>query len=591
MKHGEFSTDKTLTQVATANFVLAGPTSGSPAASVFRALVAADIPSLSISSITGTMAQFDTAVSDGNIVYQSQALGTPASGTLTSCTGLPVASGISGLGTGVATALAVNVGSAGAPVLFNGALGTPSSGTLTNCTFPTLNQNTTGSAAKWTTARNLAGNSVDGSANVAFANKFIVQGTADTGLSAAQFLGALGTGIVKNTTTTGVLSIAVAADFPTLNQNTSGSAATLTTTRTIWGQNFNGSANVSGTLALGASDLTLTGSIGATGARATKVWTAALESTAMPTVSGTSLSSTFSAIAGSASIVTVGTITSGTWNATDIAVADGGTGRSTSTTAYGLIAAGTTATGAHQTLAAGATTEILVGGGASALPVWTTATGSGSPVRATSPTVASPTFSGTTTISNANGAGHEGTIAGSTSSPYDIVTITSKGGTGGWQGAINFDTSYNAGATGTVFSIKNQGTTGVANFYFGGSANRATTSGQNIINLFDTPSAPAGTLTNGITLYSSSGEFRVMDAAGNSTLLSPHDTDTNDHIYFSKNTKTGKVLVVETERMWRALDAMLGGGYIHEFDEEPGTQHQPRKDYDENWKKKIKEKI
>jgi hypothetical protein len=92
----------------------------------------------------------------------------------------------------------------------DGALGTPSSGTLTNCTFPTLNQNTTGSAAKWTTARNLANNSVDGSANVAFANKFIVQGTADAGLSAAQFLGALGTGLVKNTTTTGVLSIGAA---------------------------------------------------------------------------------------------------------------------------------------------------------------------------------------------------------------------------------------------------------------------------------------------------------------------------------------------------------------------------------------------
>lgn len=76
--------------------------------------------------------------------------------------------------------------------------------------FPTLNQNTTGSAAKWTTARLLAGNSIDGSTNVAFANKFIVQGTTDTGLSAAQFLGALSTGLVKNTTTTGVLSIATA---------------------------------------------------------------------------------------------------------------------------------------------------------------------------------------------------------------------------------------------------------------------------------------------------------------------------------------------------------------------------------------------
>jgi hypothetical protein len=42
-------------------------------------------------------------------------------------------SSITGLGTGVATALAVNVGSAGAPVVLNGALGTPTSGTGTNC--------------------------------------------------------------------------------------------------------------------------------------------------------------------------------------------------------------------------------------------------------------------------------------------------------------------------------------------------------------------------------------------------------------------------------------------------------------------------
>jgi hypothetical protein len=42
------------------------------------------------------------------------------------------------LGTGVATALAVNTGSSGALVINGGALGTPSSGTLTNCTgYPT----------------------------------------------------------------------------------------------------------------------------------------------------------------------------------------------------------------------------------------------------------------------------------------------------------------------------------------------------------------------------------------------------------------------------------------------------------------------
>lgn len=73
-----------------------------------------------------------------------------------------------------------------------------------------------------------------------------------------------------------------------------------------------------------------------------------------------------------------------------LGVANGGTGRATSTTAYGLLAAGTTATGAHQTVALGATTEVLVGGGAGVLPVWTTATGSGAPVRAGSPALTTP---------------------------------------------------------------------------------------------------------------------------------------------------------------------------------------------------------
>ena len=53
---------------------------------------------------------------------------------LSGATGLPVATGISGFGTGIASALSVNTGSTGSVVLYNGALGTPSSGTLTNAT-------------------------------------------------------------------------------------------------------------------------------------------------------------------------------------------------------------------------------------------------------------------------------------------------------------------------------------------------------------------------------------------------------------------------------------------------------------------------
>jgi hypothetical protein len=48
------------------------------------------------------------------------------------------------------------------------------------------------------------------------------------------------TGILKGDGT--AISAAVAADFPTLNQNTTGSAATLTTARAIYGNNFDGSA-------------------------------------------------------------------------------------------------------------------------------------------------------------------------------------------------------------------------------------------------------------------------------------------------------------------------------------------------------------
>jgi hypothetical protein len=52
------------------------------------------------------------------------------------------------------------------PTFTSPVLGTPTSGTLTNCTFPTLNQNTTGSAASLTTARTIWGQSFNGTANV-----------------------------------------------------------------------------------------------------------------------------------------------------------------------------------------------------------------------------------------------------------------------------------------------------------------------------------------------------------------------------------------------------------------------------------------
>ena len=110
---------------------------------------------------TPSSANLASAITDetgsGSLVFATSptlvtpALGTPSSGTLTNATGLPIGTGVSGLGTGVATFLATPSSAnlisaitdetgtgalvfATSPTLVTPALGTPSSGTLTNAT-------------------------------------------------------------------------------------------------------------------------------------------------------------------------------------------------------------------------------------------------------------------------------------------------------------------------------------------------------------------------------------------------------------------------------------------------------------------------
>ena len=162
----------------------------------------------------------------------SPILGTPASGTLTNCTSLPIATGVSGLGTSVATALAVNVGSAGAFVTNGGALGTPSSGTLTNCSGLSLTAGVTGTLP-------------------------IANG--GTGLTSTPANGALdignGTGFTRTTLTAGAnVTITNAAGSITIaSSNPGGTVTSVGGTGSVNGITLSGTVTSSGNLTLGGT--------------------------------------------------------------------------------------------------------------------------------------------------------------------------------------------------------------------------------------------------------------------------------------------------------------------------------------------------
>jgi hypothetical protein len=187
-----------------ANVVYAGPVSGVDAPSAFRALVNADLP---LSGVTANT--YGSASLVPVITVNSKGV----------ITGVSTAS----VGGGSVTTVSV--------VSTNGFTGTVANATTTPAI--TLTTSITGL---------LKGNGTAISA-------------ATSGTDFSLGTSALGTGILKSTTTTGALTIAVAADFPTLNQNTTGTAANVTGLVAV----ANGGTGTATPALVAGSNVTITG--------------------------------------------------------------------------------------------------------------------------------------------------------------------------------------------------------------------------------------------------------------------------------------------------------------------------------------------
>lgn len=131
-------------------------------------------------------------------------------------------------------------------------------------------------------------------------------------------------------------------------------------------------------------------------------------------------------------------------------------------------------------------------------------------------------------------------------------------------GDLAFSTRVNTGDTALTEHMR---IVSVGNVCIGGNAVRATTAGSKVLHIFD-GTAPVGTLANGCSFYSTSGEMRVMDAAGNATLLSPHDKTTNEWIYDSAHTPTGRRLKINVEKLLRFVNDHFGLDCVQDLIEE-----------------------